>query len=201
MRVLLRDRDLSEEYVRFASQIGCDGFDVMNPRNFPSVLENGFVDVGEMVALRRRLERWGLAIHCVMPPAPVRYLLGEREGAAEAENQCRTVEGLAKAGVKLVMIRAHLVELGSNPGRTHARGKGIHRGATPVLDLTWRRCGAKSRNVRRTASSTSTHTSSVRFSWSAGWSRLRPSSGLGSFCIRPIRRSLIRNGRRAAGRT
>jgi mannonate dehydratase len=26
------------------------------------------------------------------------------------------------------MIRAHLVELGSNPGRTHASGKGVHRG-------------------------------------------------------------------------
>ncbi len=127
MKVLLRDRDLSEDYVRFASQIGCDGFDVMNPRNFPSVLENGFIDVAEMVALRRRLEGWGLAIHCVMPPAPVEYLLGEAGGETEVENHCRTVEAPGRAGVGLVMIRAHLVERGSNPGRTHAPGKGIHR--------------------------------------------------------------------------
>jgi mannonate dehydratase len=128
MKVLLRDRDLSEDYLRFASQIGCHGFDVMNAKNFPSVLDQGHVDLAEMVAVRRRLEEWGLEINCVMPPAPTRYLRGEAGGETEVEHHCRTVEALGRAGVKLVMIRAHLVEFGSNPGRTHARGRGVHRG-------------------------------------------------------------------------
>ena len=128
MKVILRDADLSEDYLRCCAQIGCDGFDVMNARNFPSVLEQGYVDLNEMRALRQRIEGWGMSIHCVMPPAPVRYLQGAPGGEAEAENVCRSVEALGRAGVPLVMIRAHLVELGSNPGRTHARGKGVHRG-------------------------------------------------------------------------
>ena len=134
MKVILRDADLSDDYLRCCAQVGCDGFDVMNARNFPSVLEQGYVDLKEMRALRQRIEGWGMSVHCVMPPAPVRYLQGEPGGEAEAEHLSRSVEALGRAGVPLVMIRAHLVELGSNPGRTHARGegrapRGLHRDA------------------------------------------------------------------------
>jgi mannonate dehydratase len=128
MKVILRDGGLSDDYLRCAAQVGCDGFDVMNPKNFPSVLDQGFVDLDEMRALRRRIEQWGLTIHCVMPPAPEAYLLGESGGDVEVEHLCRSVEALGRAGVPLVMIRAHLVERGSNPGRTHARATGVHRG-------------------------------------------------------------------------
>src|SRR5262245_4619711 len=128
MKVILRDGSLSDDFLRCAAQVGCDGFDVMNPRNFPSVLSQGYVDLEEIRALRRRIEQWGLTIHCLMPPAPVQYLLGNAGGDAEVEHLCRTVEAVGRAGVPLVMIRAHLVELGSNPGRTHATGTGVHRG-------------------------------------------------------------------------
>jgi len=30
MKVLMRERDLSEDYIRFAQQIGVDGFDIHN---------------------------------------------------------------------------------------------------------------------------------------------------------------------------
>jgi D-mannonate dehydratase len=44
VKVLLREQDLSEEFVRFAAQIGADGFDFHDPNNLPGVGERGYAD-------------------------------------------------------------------------------------------------------------------------------------------------------------
>jgi hypothetical protein len=44
MKVLMRERDLSDDYIRFASQIGADGFDIHSPTNVPGIAENGVAD-------------------------------------------------------------------------------------------------------------------------------------------------------------
>jgi len=41
MKVLLRSRDLSEEYCRFASQVGLDVFDIYDPNVVPGFEEKG----------------------------------------------------------------------------------------------------------------------------------------------------------------
>ena len=35
MKVLMRERDLSDDYIRFAAQIGADGLDIHQPENIP----------------------------------------------------------------------------------------------------------------------------------------------------------------------
>ena len=124
MKVLLRERDLSDDYIRFAAQIGADGFDIHGEKNVPGVEEQGYADAAGMRALLDRLRRWGLGVYRVAPPTPRRYLLGESGGEQELDDLCRTLEALGQAGVPFMSTPVHL---GINPGY---RGgiKGVHRG-------------------------------------------------------------------------
>lgn len=57
MKVLLRQRDLSDDYIRFAAQAGADGFDIHDERNVPSIVERGYADeAGYVRALLAALE-------------------------------------------------------------------------------------------------------------------------------------------------
>ncbi len=57
MKVLLRQRDLSDDYIRFAAHAGADGFDIHDERNVPGVVEPGYVDeAGYSTALLAALE-------------------------------------------------------------------------------------------------------------------------------------------------
>lgn len=124
MKVLLRERDLSEEYVRFCAQIGCDGFDIHGENNVPGVAERGYADEAGVRALLEKLRRWGLGVYRVAPPTPRRYLLGESGGDVELDNLCRTLEALGRAGVPFMSTPVHL---GVNPGyRGGVRSR--HRG-------------------------------------------------------------------------
>ena len=124
MKVLMRQRDLSDDYIRSAAQIGADGFDIHNEEQVPGVAEQGYADERGVRALLERVGRWGLGIYRVAPPTPRKYLLGERGGDAEVDDLCRTLEALGKAGVPFMSMPLHL---GVNPGY---RGgvSGTHRG-------------------------------------------------------------------------
>ena len=124
MKVLLRERDLSDEYIRFAAQIGADGFDIHGERNVPGVAEQGYADGRGVRALLDKLRRWGLGVYRVAPPTPRRFLLGEPGGDAELDDLCRTLEALGRAGVPFMSTPVHL---GVNPGYRGAV-KGVHRG-------------------------------------------------------------------------
>jgi mannonate dehydratase len=124
MKVLLRERDLSEEYCRFASQVGADGFDIHAEKNVPGVSEKGYADEKGVRALLERLRRWGLGVYRVAPPTPRKYLLGEPGGDVELDNLCRTLEALGRAGVPFMSTPVHL---GINPGYRGAV-KATHRG-------------------------------------------------------------------------
>ena len=114
MKVLLRERDLSDDYIRFASQIGADGFDIHQEKNIPGVAENGIADEKGTRALLDKLRKWGLSVYRVMPPTPKKYLLGEPGGDKELDDQCRNLEALAKAGVPFMSTPVHIG--GMNPG-------------------------------------------------------------------------------------
>jgi len=129
MKVLLRERDLSDEYIRFAAQVGADGFDIHDPLNIPGVAERGYADAAGMAALLAKLRRWGLGVHRVAPPTPERYLLGQPGGEEEVDHLCRTLAALGQAGVPFMSMPLHL---GVNPGyrggvtRTHRGGYQMH---------------------------------------------------------------------------
>lgn len=132
MKVLLRDHDLSDEFVRFAAQVGADGFDIHNEANIPGVPEQGYADERGTRGLLDRLRRLGLGVYRVSPPTPTRYLLGLPGGEKELDDLCRTLEALGRAGVPIMSTPVHLVHLGSNPGyrgfvqNTHRGGYRMH---------------------------------------------------------------------------
>ena len=114
MKVLLRERDLSDEYIQFASQIGADGFDIHQFKNLPGVSETGVVDEKGMRALIEKLRKWGLGVYRVAPPNPIKYLLGQPGGDKELDDLCRTLEALARAGAPFMSTPVH--HPGANPG-------------------------------------------------------------------------------------
>lgn len=124
MKVLLRQRDLSDEYLRFLAQIGADGIDIHNAESVPALSERGYADEHGMAGLMARLRRWGLAVYRVAPPTPTRWLLGQPGGEVEVDNLCRTLEALARAGVPFMSVPHQLED---SPGR---RGvvTNLHRG-------------------------------------------------------------------------
>lgn len=131
MKVLLRERDLSDEYIRFAAQVGVDGFDIHEPTNVPGIAERGYADAAGLRALLDKLRRWGLGVYRVAPPTPENYLLGRPGGEQEVEQLCRTLEALGQAGVPFMSMPLHL---GVNPGyRGHHTV--THRGGYTMLGV------------------------------------------------------------------
>jgi hypothetical protein len=55
MKVLLRERDLSEDYIRFAAQVGLDGFDVYDMKRHIPGMASAYA-VGYARALLAALE-------------------------------------------------------------------------------------------------------------------------------------------------
>ncbi len=129
MKVLLRERDLSDDYIRFAAQVGADGFDIHEPTNVPGVAERGYADTQGTRTLLEKLRRWGLGVYRVAPPTPENYLLGRPGGEQEVDNLCRTLEALGRAGVPFMSMPLHL---GVNPGyRGHVTV--THRGGYTMI--------------------------------------------------------------------
>ncbi len=120
MKVLLRERDLSDDYIRFAQQIGADGFDIHHSEhNLPGVREQGYPDLEALVKIREKLAAAGLRMYRVAPPDPKKYLRGEPGGEQEVDHLCKMVEVLGRAGIPIMSMPVHL----SNPG---------YRGGYPV---------------------------------------------------------------------
>ena len=69
MKVLVHQRDLSDDYLRFAVQIGADGIDIHNAESLPGFAEQGYPHLEELRILKARGgHRDGLASHQGDPP-------------------------------------------------------------------------------------------------------------------------------------
>lgn len=123
MKVLMRERDLSDEYILFAQQIGADGFDIHNPDNVPGFREQGYPDREALDRLKKRVEAAGLGLYRVAPPQPLQYLLGEPGGEEEVENLRKTLQVFGQVGIPFMSMPIHLGNPGYRGGYTHA-----HRG-------------------------------------------------------------------------
>jgi mannonate dehydratase len=102
MKIAMWEHDLSENHLKWASQIGVDGIDIHNPLNIPGVKEQGYPDLNKLLALRNRLRRIGLKIFRVSLPFVYKFFLrGEEGGEEEVNNMCRTIECLGKASIPI----------------------------------------------------------------------------------------------------
>ena len=133
MKVLLRERDLSDDYIRFAAQIGADGFDIHGEKNVPGVEEKGYADAAGMRASSTACGA-GAWASTAWPPTPRRYLLGESGGEQELDDLCRTLEALGQAGV---LSCPRPCTWGSTPATGGHQGR-PPRAGTPCTRSTWR---------------------------------------------------------------
>ncbi len=123
MKVLTGEQDLSEEYIRFAVQIGVDGFDIHDHAHVPGVLERGYADETGVRALIERLRRHGLEVFRFTPPWPLDYLLGKPGGDRQSDDLCRTLEALGRAGARMMWMPLNLYQ-----GETNNLYGGIYLG-------------------------------------------------------------------------
>ena len=93
MKVLVRQRDLSDDYLRFAVQIGADGIDIHNAESLPGFAEQGYPHLEKLRLLKARVESAGLHIYRVTPAEPIRFLSGEPGGEAQLDAELASRQG------------------------------------------------------------------------------------------------------------
>ena len=129
LEVLIKARDLSDDYLLFARQIGVDGFDIGDPRKIPGLCPNGkYPDLDALVKLRARVRAAGMDIHRANPACnSTTYTGPDREKLeADIKHMCKAVVIYGKAGLRFMGVP----HIGENPGY---RGcyPGYHRGPRP----------------------------------------------------------------------
>lgn len=107
MQVAVRERDLSDEYLRFAAQIGAGGLDFHNPASLPGITDDGAIDAGRLDALMGRIRGFGLDVFRVTPPRPMLYLNGDPAGERELESLAGIVEALGQVGIPFMSMPVH----------------------------------------------------------------------------------------------
>lgn len=135
MKVLLREQDLSDEYIRFAQQIGVDGFDIHDPLKLPGVEEQGYPDTEALRVLISSLRSAGLGVYRVAPKAPIRYLKDEPGGDEDVDHLKKTIEAFGVVGIPFMSMPIHLDNPGYRGGYafTHRGGYTMHGFDTDLM--------------------------------------------------------------------
>lgn len=108
MKILLRQCDLSDEYIRFAAQIGADGIDIHNAESVPGWIDQGYPEFDELAKIKERIERAGLHLFRLAPPDdPGAYMLGKPGGEKEIENLKKTIEIMGRLGIPFLSTPFH----------------------------------------------------------------------------------------------
>lgn len=107
MKIAIRERDLSDEYLRFAAQIGADGVDLHAERHLPGIAETGRIDDAGLRDLAARVRAFGLEIFRVTPPRPIHFFDGDAEGEREVADLGRLIEALGAVGIPIMSMPVH----------------------------------------------------------------------------------------------
>ena len=114
MQVLVGESDLSDSYLRFASQLGVGGFDIHDEMNVPGIRERGYADAAGVRQLLERLRCFGLELHRVTPARPMNYLYGRPNSEIEVDHMARTLEALGQAGARMMLVPLDLFHAETN---------------------------------------------------------------------------------------
>lgn len=114
MKVLVRQNDLSADYLRFILQIGADGIDIHNAESVPGLAEQGYPYLEELRSLKKRVNDAGLDIYRVAPAEPQRFLLGEPGGDEQLDQLVKTVEILGQVGIPFMSMPVHMAQTQGN---------------------------------------------------------------------------------------
>ena len=85
--------DLSDNYLKLATQLGADCIDFGDGSYFPGVKEQGYPDLDEVLKIRQRFRSWGMDINRVtLPNITEKCMRDEEGGEAEIDNACKALQ-------------------------------------------------------------------------------------------------------------
>ncbi|HCL31947.1 MAG TPA: mannonate dehydratase [Candidatus Latescibacteria bacterium] len=106
IRISVWHGDMSDSYLRRVVQLGADCLDFGNGGFWPGVKEQGFPDLDQVRAIRRRVRDFGLDINRVTLPDMTDEFIKDGPGAQrELDNTCRALEVFAEAGLPIARQR------------------------------------------------------------------------------------------------
>jgi mannonate dehydratase len=106
IRISVWNGDLSDGYLRLVTQLGVDCLDFGSGDFFPGVREQGYPELGQVLAVRDRLRRFGLRINRVtLPDLTQAYFAGGPKADEELDHACRALEVFGKADVPIARQR------------------------------------------------------------------------------------------------
>ena len=59
MRIFVWDRGLDDNYLKLITQLGADAIDFGTDSSFPSVQEQGYPDLDELLKIKKKIHSWG----------------------------------------------------------------------------------------------------------------------------------------------
>jgi len=106
IRISVWPGDLSDSYLRYVTQLGVDCIDFGAAETFPGVVERGVPDLEGVLAIKKRLSSWGLAINRVtLPNISEAFMKGEPGLKDELEATCTALRVFSEAGVPIARQR------------------------------------------------------------------------------------------------
>ena len=100
--------DLSEDYLRYVTQLGVDCLDFGSGNYFPGVEEQGYPDLDDLLKIKKRIRSYGLDINRVTLPDMTETFMLDKAGAErELENTVNALKVFAEAKVPIARQRFH----------------------------------------------------------------------------------------------
>ncbi len=108
MKILLRQCDLSDEYLHFVAQIGADGIDIHNAESIPGFIEQGYPDEKALRRIKERINGFGLGLYRIAPQDdPLDFMLGNPGGEKDIEDLKRTIEIMGRLEIPFLSTPFH----------------------------------------------------------------------------------------------
>ena len=124
MKILLRQADLSDEYIKFAHQIGADGIDIHNAESIPGFIEQGYPDLASLRAIKERINSANMGLYRIAPQdPPLDFMLGKPGGEKDIENLQKTIKILGQLEIPFLSTPLNF----ENPGHLGSQ-RFRHRG-------------------------------------------------------------------------
>jgi mannonate dehydratase len=127
MRPALGIRDLSEENLTFAKQIGVRDLVVISPEGL-ALEGKPYYDYARLVMLKTQVEAAGLRIAAIqnIPTSWYDKILWGLPGREEQlDNYCRTVENVGRAGIPILHYNFHAIRVWRTSRHTRDRGDAL----------------------------------------------------------------------------
>ena len=106
MRISVWDRGLDDNYLKLITQLGADAIDFGADSSFPSVQEQGYPDLDELLKIKKKIHSWELDINRVtLPNISEKFMSGQDDSEIELENTTKALHVFAEVGCPLVRQR------------------------------------------------------------------------------------------------